>query len=345
MTTVLEKAEEHDAAGRHQEALAALALAVRNGDAEGMTRLGKRLLIGDRAPHLPADAASLLIDAGKKGSAEAAAIISVLQALGLYMPRDLRAALASLVLSAQRGWVPAQGQLLALAGKSDGPDTLGLNPNWTGLAAGIDLQDWLRAPAARVLHKDPLVCVFPGFASAAVCRWLIGRSRNRLQRAQVYDAITKAVYANSTRTNSAVSFNLVDTDLVTVLVQARMAACISLPFNQFEAATVLHYAIGQQIKEHYDFVDPNVPDHDAQIRAAGQRVITFLVYLNDDYGGGETQFPKLQLSHKGTTGEGIFFVNALPDGRADVRTLHAGRPPVSGEKWIVSQFIRDRRVF
>jgi hypothetical protein len=72
--------------------------------------------------------------------------------------------------------------------------------------------------------------------------------------------------------------------------------------------------------------------------------VTFLVYLNDAYAGGETEFPKLALKHKGTTGEGLFFVNALASGEPDLRTLHAGRPPTSGEKWIVSQFIRNRRV-
>jgi hypothetical protein len=40
----------------------------------------------------------------------------------------------------------------------------------------------------------------------------------------------------------------------------------------------------------------------------------------------------------------LYFVNALPDASPDLRTVHAGRPPTAGEKWIVSQFIRDRRL-
>jgi prolyl 4-hydroxylase len=71
-------------------------------------------------------------------------------------------------------------------------------------------------------------------------------------------------------------------------------------------------------------------------------VVTFLIYLNDDYLGGETEFPRVGVSHKGRRGEGLFFVNALDDGAADLRTLHAGRSPASGAKWIVSQFMRDR---
>jgi prolyl 4-hydroxylase len=40
----------------------------------------------------------------------------------------------------------------------------------------------------------------------------------------------------------------------------------------------------------------------------------------------------------------MYFINALPDGQPDLRTVHAGRAPTRGEKWIFSQFIRDRQV-
>jgi prolyl 4-hydroxylase len=111
-----------------------------------------------------------------------------------------------------------------------------------------------------------------------------------------------------------------------------------------EAATVLHYAVGETIGDHYDFVDPEQPGYAEEILRRGTRVLTFLVYLNDEYAGGETVFPKLNLSHSGQRGEGMFFVNTLADGQADVRTLHNGRPPTRGEKWIFSQFVRNRPV-
>jgi hypothetical protein len=104
-----------------------------------------------------------------------------------------------------------------------------------------------------------------------------------------------------------------------------------------------HYDVGEQIGDHFDFVDPKVPNYADEIAKRGERVVTFLVYLNDDFGGGETDFPALGMHHKGASGEGLFFVNALASGGPDTRMRHAGRPPSSGEKWIVSQFIRDRR--
>lgn len=39
---------------------------------------------------------------------------------------------------------------------------------------------------------------------------------------------------------------------------------------------------------------------------------------------------------------GLFFTNALPNGKPDRRIVHAGMRPTRGEKWIVSQFFRSR---
>jgi prolyl 4-hydroxylase len=215
--------------------------------------------------------------------------------------------------------------------------------DWRALGRSIDLSIWQAPPAATDLSHSPLVRSYPNFVSGAMCRWFIERARGRLSRALVYEAISREVMAKPTRTNTAAVFNIVDTDFVFVLAQLRMAACLGVPLRQFEAMTVLHYDEGEEITEHYDFIDPNIPTYAQEIAQQGDRVVTFLVYLNDDYRGGETAFPRLDVSHKGARTEGLFFVNAK-DGRADTRTLHAGRTPVGGEKWIVSQFVRDRAV-
>jgi prolyl 4-hydroxylase len=91
-------------------------------------------------------------------------------------------------------------------------------------------------------------------------------------------------------------------------------------------------------------VNPRIPNYQTEIAQRGQRIITFLVYLNDDYEGGETDFPELGLRYHGAKCDGLFFTNALPDGEADLRMVHAGRPPKDNEKWLMSQFIRNRVV-
>src|SRR5690606_2647686 len=143
------------------------------------------------------------------------------------------------------------------------------------------------------LSGDPRIRVFDDFLPSAVCGWLIERARGRLSRALVYEALRKEITVHPTRTNTAALFNMLETDFVGVLSQIRMAAASQLPFRHFEPLTVLHYAEDEQITEHYDFVDPNVPDYPQEIARKGQRVLTFLIYLNDDYEGGETEFPEL----------------------------------------------------
>lgn len=345
------RAEQSDAGGAHGDAIDHLVAGMRKKDVEATTRLGKRLLVGDRAPCLPNDAARFIAEASQQGGAEAAALLAVLYAVGASRRHGVGDALESLIVAAERGWPQAQAQLEVLA-KPLGPhESLGgTRPlthaarSWRELGRSVDLAAWCTPGTATDLSESPLVRSYPSFATEAVCRWLIDRARGRLSRALVYEAVRKEVMARPTRTNTAAAFNMVETDFVCVLVQLRMAACLGIPFRQFEPITVLHYDEGEEITDHFDFVDPHLPSYAQEIAQHGQRVVTFLVYLNDDYRAGETAFPRLGISHKGRTGEGLFFVNALADGGADVRTLHAGRTPMNGEKWIVSQFVRDRAI-
>jgi prolyl 4-hydroxylase len=351
LSSDVQRAEQCDAAGAHSDAITHLATGTRKHDVEAMTRLGKRLLVGDRAPCLPKDGAGLIAEASGRGGAEAAAVLAVLYAVGASKGHDLRSGLESLILAAERGWPAAQAQLEVLApgpaGTDDtdnlagsAPGTLAMN-HWRALGRAVDLEAWQSAPACTDLSASPLVRSYPEFATPRMCRWFIERARGRLSRALVYEAISREVMARPTRTNTAAAFNLVDTDLVFVLAQLRMSACLGIPLRHFEAVTVLHYDVGEEITEHYDFIDPNLPDYQQQIAQQGDRVVTVLVYLNDDYGAGQTAFPRLGIDHKGTRGEAVYFVNA-GNGRADTRTLHAGRTPAGGEKWIISQFVRDR---
>jgi prolyl 4-hydroxylase len=324
-----EQAELHDAAGRHDEAIDCLARATQLGDVEAKTRLAKRLIIGDRAPLLYREGVGFLREAVTQGGAEAAALLAVLAAAGLSGRHDWNAALDLARLAAQRGWTTAADQLRVLASCSGGR---------------IDVDSWARVAEPIALHDDPDVRLFPAFLSDEVCDWLIARAGPRLVRARVYDAASKSDVVSDQRTNTAAGFNLMETDLVQLMVQTRISIASGLPLVNMEGSTVLHYEVGEQIDNHYDFVDPSIPGYEEEVRTRGERVMTFLVYLNDDYEAGETDFPRLAVSHKGRRGEGLYFINALPSGAPDLRSWHAGRPPVRSEKWILSQFIRNRRV-
>ena len=45
------------------------------------------------------------------------------------------------------------------------------------------------------------------------------------------------------------------------------------------------------------------------LAARGQRAATFLIYLNDGYEGGATQFPRLDWQYRGGRGDALLFSN------------------------------------
>jgi prolyl 4-hydroxylase len=334
--TSIEAVRQLDRTGRFAEAMEALKGASFKGDLAAMTELAHRLLVGDRAPKTPKHALYLLQQAAKKGEARALARIAALTAGGAYLRQDWRQALQLLGRAAAAGDTAAQGQLACLQ-PADAPPA-----SWQDMAERVPVEDWLRAAAQEQLHEN--VRRVPELAPLPVCSWLIARARGRLQPALVYDAVSHENQIHEMRTNTMALFDYSTLDVVQFLLQARMSLACGYPMQHFETPMVLHYEVGQQITPHFDFIDANAPDYSQQIREQGQRMITFLLYLNDDYEGGETTFPELGIVHRGEVGAGLYFVNAHADLTPNRRMLHTGSPPTRGEKWVVSQFIVSKRL-
>ena len=78
------------------------------------------------------------------------------------------------------------------------------------------------------------------------------------------------------------------------------------------------------------------------IGAAGNRLVSVLVYLSCACEGGETQFTSLGLSVTPTPGTALLWHNFDRKGVLDRRTLHCGRPVLAGEKWGMNIWFRQR---
>ena len=330
-------ADRLDAAGRHDEAVEWLARAGAAGDALALTRLGVRLVTGLNAPFLPADGARLLDNAAGAGGVEAMERLAVLIGGGFYARQSWDAALDLLQKAAEGGSANAQTQLRLLAGKAGSVD------GWSDLRRSVDVASWTRAPEPRVLSPSPRILAVSGLVPPELCDWIVGQAGGKLVRAELYDPNTgQPMPGTETRLNRIANFNLAETHLANLFVQARMAAVVGAPLQMLEAFAVLNYAPNEEYGEHVDYLDPAIPAYAAELAQRGQRVATGLLYLNDDYEGGETAFPKLGISFKGGKGDALVFFNADGAGRPDPRTVHAGRTPTSGQKWLLSQFFRNR---
>jgi len=313
-----------------------LAAASRRGDLPAMSELGHRLLVGEQAAKLPKHAMAFITEAARGGEPRALARMAALMAGGAYVRQDWPGALQLLGQAAAAGDALARGQLQCLQPAGVAP------ADWAVMASRVPLDDWL-SPAADIRLHDSVRRI-PQLVPLSVCPWLISRAHGRLGPALVYDSVSRSNQIHEMRTNTMVVFDYATFDVVQFLVQARMALTCGYPMQHFELPMVLHYDVGQQITPHFDFIDAQAADYAQQIQEQGQRMITFLLYLNDDYAGGETTFPELGIVNRGKAGDGLYFINARPDLSPDRRMLHTGSPPTAGEKWIVSQFILSKRL-
>lgn len=303
------------------------------------------LLLADR-PSLAdvQQAAALLERASAAGHGEASERMALLDALGSARPPDWDRALDFLTLAAKQGSRRAGEQLLLLADNQVDP-SVPPEPSadfWDSTRDRIPLEDRIRPADKTSLSDSPRIRVIEGFATAAECRWLIAIGRPQLAPAPVFDKETGEQTHDATRDNSFFLLRLGEMNVYTEVIRSRIAAATGLPVPLFEPSQLLHYAVGQRFKQHYDFLDPANPAYQESLATFGQRIATFLIYLNGDYEGGETSFPAIGLDYRAREGDALFFANVTRDGRPDPQTLHAGRPPTSGEKWVFSQWIRDR---
>lgn len=315
------------------------------GSRESQFELALQLL--SREPPSPDDVrrgVALLEASATAGHPEAAERCALLEAMGAGRLQNWDRSLDYLQLAAERGSSRAQAQLLLLADPTREPDLPVDAPSgfWLGVRGKIAIDRLLDPGERTILSEGPRIRAIKGFASSAECNWLIGLAGGKLGPATVFDEASGKQVQDPVRDNRSVILRLAAMDVVTEVIRGRIAAATKMPVAVFEPAQVMQYSVGQRFKAHHDYLDPANPAYRDDLSRFGQRIATFLVYLNQDYEGGETSFPAIGLDYRGETGEALFFANVDRSGNPDRNTLHAGLPPTSGEKWLLSQWIRDR---
>jgi prolyl 4-hydroxylase len=303
-----------------------------SGDGEARLTLGLRLLGGEGEA---AEGAALIEGECEAGSAEAAALLATIEAMGAARPQSWARALDCLELAAGRGSGRARAQL-AMLGRNEAEQ------DWKKLRGAVDIAALTASPPRQPVSEQPRIRTIEDFASPAECDWVIAIARGRLNPAWVWDPLTGRNRPDPTRTNRGLDLGVAEMDLVVQVLRARIASASNLPLPVFEPAQIMHYSVGQEFRPHHDYLDPGQPGDRAQIARLGQRIATFLLYLNDDYEGGETEFLKTGFRYRGGKGDALLFANVDSARAPDPLTIHAGRPPTRGEKWILSQWIRDR---
>lgn len=180
----------------------------------------------------------------------------------------------------------------------------------------------------------------PEFLDAQSCDTLVDATRFNLERSTVISP-TGSV-SNESRTSH-------QTWLCNGVVEERVQGIVSdiyrksaditgvSDLSKYECVQIAAYKPTQRFSSHHDSHICIGPQDGEIIR----RRWTILVYLNDDFIGGETEFPNLQRKIKPSKGSAILFSNIGDDGCEHPMSLHAGLPVTTGTKFIANIWIRD----
>ena len=123
-----------------------------------------------------------------------------------------------------------------------------------------------------------------------------------------------------------------------------VAQSFNIPFENAEDLQVVRYLPGQYYNEHHDACCDNNEKCMDFVRKGGQRMLTVLIYLNNEFSEGQTYFKNLNLKIKPPTGDAIvFYPLAKGTNKCHPLALHAGMPVTAGEKWIANLWFRERK--
>lgn len=311
-----EHAEALAASGRSVEAVQLLGKAVAAGDPAAAYTLGIWYLTGSYLPRDLVSSREFFSRAGELGHADAKHFHIALLGNGTGGPRR---------------WHEAIERLAELA-KTD--DEARLQSRTLQSMVIDDAGDPVSVPPPRQLSESPHVLLFPKLLTQQECAFLIHTAEPRLEPSVVVDPRSGRFVAHPVRTSDSTGFSRPEENPALHALTRRLAAASGTDVAQGEPLQVLRYQLGQQYRAHSD----------ALPGADNQRILTMLVYLNDDYEGGETCFVNSGLKFKGGTGDAVLFRNAGDDGRPDPAAVHAGLPVIRGSKLLASRWIRSRPI-
>lgn len=329
------------------------------------TLAGAELTLTEGAVEHRAAAVAGLERAREKGSLAALRVLAALTAAGLIGEGGWPEAISMMREACARGEAPAMREIAALlfdldANDADAAAMLATAAAADALAAALAKRREKRGrpapggifsldrafeklarekqdPAPEEICANPRVKAFRGALGEDLCDHLIGAALPRLKREHVLGADgQRRIHPHRTAWGALLGFGFADFPAITA--GKKMARLARVPYAHAEPLSILRYVPGQEYRPHFDFLGPNDPD----LGAHGQRLKTALLYLNEDYVGGETHFLAPGVKYSGKTGDILVFHNVDDSGAIDYASRHEGRMIEKGEKWIGSLWLRDR---
>jgi prolyl 4-hydroxylase len=188
------------------------------------------------------------------------------------------------------------------------------------------------------IDNDYYIKELPDFLSYEECDKICKISQKKLAPSKVYSSDTD-IENNTVRISDQCWLNDLD-DPTIKSISERIALITKTDIKSQEELQVVKYKTGGFYKPHFDACNKATDDCSRLNKGLGPRYITFIIYLNDNFEGGETYFPNIDKYVVPKKGKAAIFYNVDKEGEVLPKSLHGGLDVKNGEKWIANKWIR-----
>jgi len=193
---------------------------------------------------------------------------------------------------------------------------------------------------SKILFRDPFIAVVEGIIPETTISKMLAETE--YVKSSGYNNDTKESNIDDYRTSSTF-FAYAKYEYVTDYILDFLKEDLGHVYNRSMAESwqLTKYEVGEYYKPHWDYF---LTDFETSDGKKLNRTGTFLIYLNDDFVGGETYFPKLDLTVEPKAGKCLYYT--YPGGPGDPSadlTYHEGKPVISGTKTIANLWLRSFR--
>jgi prolyl 4-hydroxylase len=182
-----------------------------------------------------------------------------------------------------------------------------------------------------------LPTIHPNIISAEETEYILKKSENKYK-----NSVTVGGHNSNIRKSQTAWLSKVDPIIKNII--SRVCDLTNTPFENAENLQVVKYEKDGYYNEHFDSVANTTGNSKFFLSQGGHRIITMLIYLNDDFDEGGTRFIVLNKDIKPPKGYGILFHTLDKNNKkCHPKSLHAGLPIKSGNKYIANIWIRENK--
>lgn len=191
----------------------------------------------------------------------------------------------------------------------------------------------------RIYYREPYLAEYHNWFSAEECKKVLKlRKKLPFYEGRVADHTTMTSRVDHSM-RKAYSYKITGSEnLFFAQLSQRVAKFLNLSnVNQLEPPVFVRYSDGGHFALHSDRF-PIVNSHGVMTN----RKATMIVYLNNDFEGGQTAFPRINVTVDPAPGKAIVFEHGPHFAQTfHPLMLHRGEPVIAGTKFILCFFIRD----